>query len=134
MFQKLLLLIIILFLASISSASTGDKVFFISPKDGATVSQALQLKFGEKGLNVVPAGKDIDNKKDGHFHVLIDEDFVPEGKIIPTDGTHIHYGKAQKSGEIIIAPGPHKLTLQFADGAHRSYGKNLSQTINVIVE
>jgi len=32
-----------------------------------------------------------------------------------------------------LPPGDYKLTLQFADGLHRSYGKDLSSTINIKV-
>ena len=53
---------------------------------------------------------------------------------MPTDDTHIHFGKGQTETELKLAPGKHTLTMQFADGAHRSYGPDLSSTISVTVK
>lgn len=121
-------------LGASSYAAKAEKVFFVSPTDGATVSQTFEAQFGEEGLKVKPAGKDIAEKDAGHFHVLIDQDAYPAGQVIPTDATHLHYGKAQKKATLTLSPGTHKLTLQFADGAHRSNGEALSQTITVHVK
>lgn len=54
--------------------------------------------------------------------------------IIPANSTNIHYGKGQTEDNVKLTPGKHKLTLQFADGAHRSYGESLSSSINIIVK
>ncbi|MBP6707250.1 MAG: DUF4399 domain-containing protein, partial [Achromobacter sp.] len=40
----------------------------------------------------------------------------------------------QTETELKLAPGKHTLTMQFADGAHRSYGPDLSSTISVTVK
>jgi len=53
---------------------------------------------------------------------------------VPKDATHLHFGKAQSSTEVTLAPGKHVLTLQFADGIHRSYGSQLATTITVTVK
>ncbi len=50
------------------------------------------------------------------------------------DETHIHFGKGQKETTITLSPGKHTLTLQFADGAHISYGKEMSKKISVNVK
>ena len=53
---------------------------------------------------------------------------------------HIHYGKAQTEteteaeAEVKLAPGTYKLTAQFANGAHQSYGEALSHSITVMVK
>jgi phosphate-selective porin len=120
--------------ASAFAAAPATKVFFVSPVDGATVSTTFDMKFGQSGLTVSPAGKDVDNKMAGHFHVLVDSLFFPAGQVIPADATHVHYGKAQMGGSLTLTPGAHTLTLQFADGAHRSFGEPLSQTIKVNVK
>ncbi len=109
------------------------KVFFLEPKDGATVSKKFKMKFAnEGGLKVLPAG-DI-TPGTGHYHVIVDGGPVAEGVVVPTDEKNIHYGKGQTEAELTLKPGQHKLTLQFADGAHRSYGPILSQTITVTVK
>jgi hypothetical protein len=53
--------------------------------------------------------------------------------VIPTDDTHRHFGKGDTEAVLDLPPGNYKLTLQFADGLHRSYGKDLSATINIKV-
>ncbi|HET9826164.1 MAG TPA: DUF4399 domain-containing protein, partial [Chitinophagaceae bacterium] len=71
----------------------------------------------------------------GHYHIFIDaEDSLASGTIVPKDSTHLHYGKAQTAADVLLTPGKHKLTLQFADGLHRSYGGKLATTISVNVK
>jgi hypothetical protein len=71
----------------------------------------------------------------GHHHLLIDAgDSIPAGQVVPKDSTHLHFGKAQASTEVKLAPGKHVLTLQFADGIHRSYGSQLAATVAVTVK
>ena len=73
------------------------------------------------GLVVEPSGEI--NEGAGHFHILVDTDFVPAGQVIPTDEQHLHYGQGQTEISLELAPGEHTLRLQFADGApHRSGG------------
>jgi len=64
--------------------------------------------------------------------VLIDAT-VPSGEVVPKDDTHLHFGQGQTEATIRVQPGAHKLTLQLADGIHRSYGEAQSATINVTV-
>ena len=111
-----------------------EKVFFVSPKDGAVVGTTITAKFGLEGLAIKPAGEDMDNKKAGHLHILVNKEFFPADQVIPADESHIHYGKGQTEAELKLAPGKYKLTLQFADGGHRSSGQKLSQTINITVK
>ncbi len=122
-----------LFLTTSTYAKT-QKVFFVFPKDGDVIGTKFTAKFGLKGLAVKPAGEDMDNKKAGHFHILVNKEFFPADQVIPADENHIHYGKGQTEAELKLAPGKYKLTLQFADGAHRSSGQKLSQTISVTVK
>lgn len=110
------------------------KVYFLEPKDGATVPRKFKAKFGVRNLKIAMAGQDVDNKTSGHHHLLIDQGAIAEGTVIPTDAQHLHYGKGQAEAEVELTPGVHTLTLQFADGAHRSYGKERSQTIKVTVK
>lgn len=124
---------VVLTMALSSAQAAEPKVYFTSPKNNATVTKTFKAKFAQKGLSVKPAGEDMENKTAGHFHVIVDGTFIPEGTVIPADERHIHYGKAQMETELTLTPGKHTLTLQFADGAHRSSGEKLSQTITVNV-
>ena len=102
-------------------------------QNNATVTSPFTAKFGVKGYEVVPASPDFEEGT-GHHHIIVDGDYMEKGSVIPFDATHLHYGKAQKEGEITLEPGTHTLTLQFANGKHVSYGKKFSSTITVNVE
>ena len=107
-------------------------VYFIEPLDGATVTSPFKVKFAVKGMEVRAAGEQVAGT--GHHHLLINLDSQGKGEIIPVDDQHIHFGKAQTEAEVKLAPGSYKLTMQFADGFHLSYGKDLSATISVTVK
>ena len=111
----------------------GAKVVFANLKNGAVVSSPLKVEMGTVVMNVDTAGPVIPGT--GHHHLFIDaEDSLPAGTMVPKDSTHLHFGKGQKETEIKLSPGKHKLTLQFADGLHRSYGGKLSAAITVNVK
>jgi hypothetical protein len=124
-------LIIALAFISCKQSQTSE-VFFVEPKDGAELTSPFTVKFGVKNLLVEPAGEI--KAGSGHHHLLINSDSTPSGESIPADQTHIHYGKAQTEAQISLEPGTYKLTMQFANGAHQSYGSELSKTINIIVK
>lgn len=107
-------------------------VYFIQPKDGAVVTNPVHVKMGIHGMKVEPAGELREGA--GHFHLIIDGTYVPEGEVVPKDETHLHFGKGQRETDLMLAPGKHTLTLQFADGHHVSYGKPWSQTIRIEVK
>ena len=110
----------------------GPGVDFIQPKNGDTVAQTFAVKFAVKGMKIAPAG---DMSADtGHHHLLIDTADIAEGTVIPMDDRHRHFGKGQTETEITLPPGRHRLTLQFADGAHRSYGERFRETIEITVK
>ncbi|MEN0067152.1 MAG: DUF4399 domain-containing protein [Myxococcota bacterium] len=113
-------------------AEAARKVFFKSPADGATVKSPVKLEFGVEGMEVKPAGELIEGT--GHHHVIIDSAGVAEGTVVPADETHIHFGLGQTEAEIELPAGEHKLTMQFADGAHTSYGEVMAATITITVE
>lgn len=70
----------------------------------------------------------------GHHHLLINSDAIPAGESVPFSERHLHFGKRQTEAEVKLSPGTYKLTAQFANGAHQSYGKAMSQTITVTVK
>lgn len=112
-------------------APKGAKVFFVEPKNGAHVSGKFKVKFGVEKIKIRPALEDVNDHMSGHHHLIVDGAAIPAGETIPADDKHIHFGKGQTETEISLSPGKHILTMQFADGAHRSYGKDLSTTITV---
>jgi hypothetical protein len=109
-------------------------VAFLAPKDGDKVKSPLKVKFDVKGMKIELAGKDPKARTTGHHHVLVGHDAMAVGVTIPDDATHKHYGKGQTEAEVELPKGKQKLTLQFADGSHVSYGPKMSATITVEVE
>ena len=107
-------------------------VYFIEPLNGVTVTSPFKVKFGLKGMEIKPAGDQIAGT--GHHHLLINQESMGPGQIIPVDDTHIHFGKGQTEAEVKLPPGTYQLTMQFADGFHLSYGKGMSATLTVTVK
>ena len=107
------------------------RVFFISPKDGAKVGTEVEVEFGLEGMEISPAGENMKDKTKGHHHLIIDAAPIPYGGMVPMDKQHLHFGKGQTKTKIKLTPGKHTLTMQFADGGHKSFGKALSATITV---
>ena len=112
--------------------ASGAGVYFVEPANGAVVSSPFKVRFGIQGMEVKPAGDQVAGQ--GHHHLLINLASQPKGEIIPIDDTHIHFGKAQTETDLKLPPGTYKLTMQFADGFHLSYGKDMAATITVTVK
>src|SRR6185369_15108269 len=113
---------------------TGAKIAFLEPTDGAKIEGPLengkvsvQVKMSADNILVKPAG--AVEAGSGHHHILIDAEPVAAGMPVPKDDQHLHFGKGQTEATVPLAPGEHVLSLQFADGIHRSYGSALSASI-----
>ena len=102
--------------AAATSQTAKARVYFVSPTDGATVDARFDVVMAAAGLIVEPSGKI--NPNAGHFHILVDTDFVEAGETIITDDQHLHFGKGQAVAKLELPPGEHVLRLQFANGAH----------------
>jgi hypothetical protein len=116
------------------SCDPNARVFFMRPFNGASVGSPFQVIFGAELVEVkaVPAGRVPENI--GHHDLLINLDKVPLGNFIPTDKQHLHFDKGETRAEVNLPPGNYTLTLQFADGAERSHGPEMSATIHVTVQ
>ncbi|MCY4078891.1 MAG: DUF4399 domain-containing protein [Caldilineaceae bacterium] len=110
-----------------------QSVAFFDPLDGTTVSSTFEVVMTATGLVVEPSGEVNDDA--GHFHILVDTDFVKAREVIPTDDVHLHYGQGQTTATLELEPGEHTLRLQFADGLHTALeGDQYRDTITVVVE
>ncbi|HAN30098.1 MAG TPA: hypothetical protein DCQ06_00740 [Myxococcales bacterium] len=114
------------------------RVFFVEPKDGANLVGivkdglvAVKVKMGLEGMKLRPAGQIVEHT--GHHHILINTELTKMGMPVKKDAQHLHFGKAQSEAEIFLKPGKHELSLQFANGAHLSYGPKMSASIGVTV-
>tara|TARA_Y100000816_G_scaffold129641_1_gene91424 strand:- start:3618 stop:4031 length:414 start_codon:yes stop_codon:yes gene_type:complete len=110
------------------------KVFFIKPLNGDTVSNPINVRFGAKGINIVPAGVDL--PMSGHHHLLINVDKIPNLKMpIPADNNHLHFGKGQSEVELNLPKGKHTLQLLIGNHLHIPHSKPIiSEKIEISVE
>ena len=109
------------------------KVFFVNLKNGQKIKSPFKVQMGVSGIALDSAG--ALKPASGHHHILIDAgDSLTAGTVVPKDSTHLHFGNAQKEAELKLTPGEHKLTLQYADGIHRSYGGKLASSVTVTVQ
>jgi hypothetical protein len=82
-------------------------------------------------MEIRPAGELTENT--GHHHLIVSDAGIPAGTAVPQDEKHIHYGQGQTEAELALEPGTHRLTMQFADGNHVSYGEPMAATITITV-
>ncbi len=111
-----LLLLSPLLAPAATPAPPGAEVYFISPRDGETVSSPVTVRFGLKGMGVAPAGMQKDAT--GHHHLLIDAPLPPLDQPVPNDDHHKHFGAGQTETTVTLQPGRHTLQLLLGDFAH----------------
>ena len=120
-------------------AAPAARVFFVEPKDGATVKSPVHLVFGLEGYQIqpVPQGTvapEAVRAGVGHHHLGIDQDCLPAGTtIVKGTPSWVHFGTGNNTIDTQFEPGKHKLTLQLGDDLHRTVN-NLCETINITVE
>jgi hypothetical protein len=119
--------------APVPAIPDSAKVFFVNLKNGQKIKSPFKVKMGVSGIALDSAG--ALKPASGHHHILIDAgDSLTAGTVVPKDSTHLHFGNAQKEAELKLTPGEHKITLQYADGIHRSYGGKLASSVTVTVQ
>jgi hypothetical protein len=110
--------------AAKKSAAKKPRVLFIEPKNNATVSSPVHMKFGSEGIEIaaVPPG-DITTTRPGkaHYHVGIDQDCLAPGKtIVKGTPSWVHFGDGKDVFDSQMTPGKHKLALQLGDDLHNT--------------
>ena len=130
--MKFAVLLSAITLSFASQAFAADNVSFLEPKDGAEVTSPFKGRFGLEGMKIGPVGDMTPGM--GHHHLIINNKPITKGESVPFDETHLHFGKGQTETEVKLPPGEYTLTLQFANGAHQSYGETMSNTIKVHVK
>ena len=119
-------------LAGCATPAPTQSVSLLEPANGATVGTTFKVRFGVKGMAVAPAGDIVADS--GHNHLLINQMPIAKGESVPFDDQHKHFGAGQTEAMITLPPGQYKLTSQFANGAHQSYGAPMSSTIQITVK
>ena len=118
------------------SAQGKPRIFFVEPKNNATVKSPVHLKFGIENYKIaaVPEG-DVKTTRPGvgHYHVGVEQDCLKPGETI-VKGTPqwVHLGKGDTEMDMQLTPGKHKLSLQLGDDLHNTV-QGLCTTITVNV-
>ena len=120
-----------------AGASAAGRVFFVSPKNGATIKPLSTVEFGSEGVTVaaVPPGEiaaDAVRAKTIHYHLGTDTDCLPTGTAIPKADPWIHFGDGKNVIEMSLAPGQHRIAVQAGDDRHMTIA-GLCEVINVTV-
>lgn len=118
----------------VSPAAEGARVFFISPKNGDTVSSPVKIEFGLENMQVSPAG--IDEPYSGHHHILINMDELPDmSQPLPATDSLIHFGGGQTDTELELPTGDHTLQLVLGNYLHIPHAQPVvSEKITITVE
>ena len=138
--MKIILMIIIIFLSQPvlgndkSHTQNEKKLYFISPTNGETVASPVVVKFGIKGMTIVPAGED--KPMSGHHHLLINVDSLPDMNMpIPANKKHLHFGKGETDTSITLPKGKHTLQLLLGNYMHVPHKPPLlSEKIEITVK
>ena len=113
------------------------RVFFIEPKNGATVTSPVHMKFGAEGIEIaaVPPG-DVTTTRPGvgHYHIGVGVNCLPTGKtIVKGTPSWVHFGDGKSEIDMQLTPGRHKLALQLGDDLHNTIA-GTCQMITVTVK
>lgn len=117
-------------------SAPGAAVYFITPSNGAMMTNPVTIKFGLKGMGIAPAG--VEQAKTGHHHLLIDTD-MPKGEdldyALPADENVRHFGGGQTETTLDLPKGTHTLQLLLGDANHIPHNPPiLSEKITVTVK
>ena len=119
------------------AAPPANRVFFVTPTNGATVKPMSTIEFGSTGVTVgaVPPGElkpEQVRANTIHYHIAVDTDCLPAGTVIPKADPWVHFGDGKNVIEMSLPPGARRLTVQAGDDMHRTIA-GLCETINVTV-
>ena len=118
---------------SIDPAKMTEGVYFVKPRDGDVIEgPVVYVAMGVKGKELRPAGEIIPGT--GHHHLIIDSEVIERGKLVPSKMEIMHFGNAETEVPVSLSKGKHKLTLQFTNGHHISYGEKWRRTIYITVK
>src|SRR5262245_57878178 len=113
------------------------RVFFVEPKNGATVTSPVHMKFGSSGIEIAPVPQgDVTTARRGigHYHDGIAQPCLAAGKtIVKGTPSWVHFGDGKSEFDSQLSAGKHKLALQIGDDLHNTL-PGLCSTITVTVK
>lgn len=111
----------------------GAKVYFIEPKNGATVTSPVKVVFGLSNMGVAPAG--VNQANTGHHHLLIDNPTVELSQPLPATDQVKHFGGGQTETTVELKPGTHTLQMVLGDWKHQPHNPAvMSEKITITVK
>jgi hypothetical protein len=118
-----------------AAAADRPSVYFVSPKNGATVKSPVKLKFGVRNFKIAPVPEGtVESARTGigHHHVGVDTKCLPPGTVIPKAAPWIHFGDGKDEIDMQLPPGRHTLVLEIGDDLHQTLpGLCTTITVNV---
>lgn len=104
-------------------------VAIIRPGHQESVRRTFEVSISTENYDLTPAG--VVRYDEGHWVILVDQPCAAPGDLLGDDHSLIHVDGGSDSTEITLAPGPHQLCVQLADGF--SVAVNVVDRIEVFV-
>ena len=113
-------------------ADTADRnrVFFIQPRNGASVRSPVQVEFGSLNFSASPKGS-LNHSGLVHHHIGLNTSCLAAGVAIPQADPWIHFAHGDTTIEMMLPKGPHRLVLQTGDHEHKAL--TICETLNINV-
>jgi hypothetical protein len=107
--------------------------YIASPAQGDTVDGPdVAVEFEVTGITLQPAG--TGDPGTGHLHVLVDQDLMPEGVVIPAEAGFVHLGTGgTEVGLTGLTPGPHRLIAVLGDAMHMRIHGAGTDTVQIVI-
>ena len=116
--------------------STPDTVvYFVTPADGATVSNPVTFHFGLRGMGIAPA--DVEWPNTGHHHMFINVNpaTMDMDAMLPATEDILHFGGGQTEVTLDLPEGTHTFWLLLGDHNHIPHDPPvMSEPITVTIE
>ena len=116
-----------------TSSPKDANIYIISPAHGEVVQNPVTIKFGLSNMGIAPIG--VNKPNSGHFHLLIDEEKLPDfDKPLHFGEHYLHFSEGQTQVTLELSPGAHSLQLILGDLGHMVHEPPvLSRKIQIIV-
>ena len=111
------------------------RVYFVTPADGATVSNPVTFHFGLSGMGIAPA--DVEWPNTGHHHMFINVDpaTMDMDGTLPATEDILHFGGGQTEVTLDLPAGTHTFWLLLGDHNHIPHDPPvMSEPITVTIE
>jgi hypothetical protein len=99
--------------ASTSAPRGPITLTILSPAEGSTVSNPINLQVQAAGIQIAPASQQVAGA--AHYHAFLDNDPVAEGQVIPSGAGIYHFTDPV---DLRASTGDHKVIVVLGDNSH----------------